>query len=253
MCYDIKATYESQLKRAEARGDIQAVEEIKEKLIPFTDLPLFHSSGFSHPDLLIYTDDSPYFPTIATWGLIPHWVRDEEGMKKIWNNTLNARGETIFEKPSFKESAKHHRCLIYIDGFYEHHHYNGSTYPFYIYRKDGKPMILAGLWNDWETEFGGIVNSFSIVTTEGNSMMAKIHNNPKLKGPRMPLILFEELADVWLNPINDDIDKKLIQELIKPYPVDELTYHSVAKLRGKEYPGNLENISDEVVYKELVF
>ena len=140
MCYDIKASYEAQLSRAKRKGDFVAVEEILEKLIPFTDLPLHHVSGFTHPKLLIYTNESPEFPIVATWGLVPHWVRDDIQKKKIWNTTLNARGETIFEKPSFKQSAKNNRCIIYIDGFYEHHHFNKKTYPFFIQRKDEKPI-----------------------------------------------------------------------------------------------------------------
>ncbi|WP_370479741.1 SOS response-associated peptidase [Tamlana flava] len=251
MCYDIKANLETQLKRARQRGDASAVEEIMERLVPYTDLPIYHASGFSHPELLIYTDESPDFPSVATWGLVPHWVKDDEGVKKIWNNTLNARGETIFEKPSFRYAAEHNRCLIYLDGFYEHHHYGKNTYPYFIYRKDGKPIVLAGLWSEWRRGNGGIMNTFTIVTTEGNPMMARIHNNPKLKGPRMPLILTEEEEDKWLAPIDEDLDKEAVMELIRPFPEEELTSHTVAKLRGKEYLGNVEEISKEVIYPEL--
>lgn len=253
MCYDIKASYEAQLKRAKRNGDLNAIEEIMEKLIPLTDLPLYHASGFSHPEILIYTDREPNFPEVATWGLIPNWVKDEEGVKKIWNNTLNARGETIFEKPSFRHAAKHNRCVIYIDGFYEHHHYKKETYPFYIYKKDKTPMALAGLWSEWQNEMGGITKSFSIVTTSANPIMAKIHNNPKLKEPRMPLIIPMELEENWLHPISDGLDKTLIQDLIKSYPDEEMIYYTVGKLRGKSYLGNVEEILEEVVYEELVF
>ena len=254
MCYDIKASLEAQLSRARRKNDTQAVKEILEKLIPLTNLPIYHASGFSHPELLIYTDRFPEFPEVATWGLVPHWVRDEQELKKQWNNTLNARGETIFEKPSFRTSAKNNRCLIYVDGFYEHHHYNGKTYPFYIYRKDNQPMALAGLWSEWKNpDTGGILNTFSIVTTKGNALMAKIHNNPKLLEPRMPVILPTDLEDKWLNSINDELDIKAIQELIREYPEDDLQGHTVAKLRGKEYTGNVETISEKVIYEELVF
>ena len=254
MCYDIKASLESQLKRARRKGDALAIEEIVEKLVPLTDLPLYHVSGFSHPELLIYTDRSPEFPEVATWGLVPHWVKNQGDLKKQWNNTLNARGETIFEKPSFRTSAKNNRCLIFVDGFYEHHHFNGKTYPFYIFRKDEKPMALAGLWSDWKNpETGGILKTFSIVTTNGNALLAKIHNNPKLKGPRMPVILPTELEDNWLNPINDELDIIKIKELIMEYPADELMAHTVAKLRGKEYLGNVESISKKVNYSALEF
>lgn len=254
MCYDIKASLEAQLTRARRRNDPLAVEEIIEKLAPLTDLPIHHTTGFSHPELLIYTDKSPTFPEVATWGLVPHWVRDINQLKQLWNNTLNARGETIFEKPTFRNSAKNNRCLIYVDGFYEHHHFENKTYPFFISKKDNRPFALAGLWSEWkDEENGGIVNTFSIVTTTGNKLMTKIHNNPKLKEPRMPVILPTELEDKWLNPIHDETDTKLIRELIQAYPEDELKAHTVQRLRGKEYMGNVASISDKHTYDELVF
>lgn len=246
MCYDIKASLESQLKRARRRGDLMAVEEILDTLVPYTDLPIYHASGFSHPEMLIYTDESPDYPLVATWGLVPHWAEDDIAAKKIWNNTLNARGETIFEKPSFKHAAEHSRCIIYIDGFYEHHHFEKKTYPYFIYKKDGEPIALAGLWTTWRNDKGGVMNTFAIITTEGNPLMARIHNNPKLKGPRMPLILNEEDEDKWL--IND---KDAVQDIIKSYPEEYLASYTVAKLRGKTYLGNVEEISNEVVYPEL--
>lgn len=254
MCYDIKASYESQLKRARYYGDMKAVEEIIEKLIPLTDLPIYHASGFNHPELLIYTNDSPEFPSVATWGLVPHWVNDEYQLKKIWNNTLNARVETIFEKTSFKQAAKNNRCLIYIDGFYEHHHLNKKTYPFFIQRKDQEPVAIAGLCSEWiNPRNGGKMNTFSIVTTAANSMMAKIHNNPTIKGPRMPLILTNELEEQWLNNNNDEFNQKRVQELIQAIPNDELQAHTVNKLRGKEYIGNVEQISKKIIYEDLDF
>lgn len=254
MCYDINTSTQTQALRAFRKHGLRAVDEINENLEELTNLPLFHASGFSHPELLIYTDRSPDFPEVATWGLIPHWVRDEQQKKTFWNNTLNARGETMFEKPSFRESAKHNRCLIYINGFYEHHHYNKKTYPFYIQRKDEKPIVLAGLWSEWQNpETNGIINSFSIVTTEANPLMAKIHNNPKIKSPRMPLIIPEEIEDDWLRPVENEEDKKLIEELIQSFPEEQLKSHTVRKLRGKDYIGNVKEISEEYLYPELEF
>jgi putative SOS response-associated peptidase YedK len=251
MCYDIKASLEVQIKRTKRRGDLTAVEKIKEHLIPITDLPLHRASGFIHPQLLLYTDRQPEFPEVATWGLVPHWINDEEQLKKIWNNTLNARGETIFEKRSFRDSAQHKRCIVYVDGYYEHHHYKKKTFPFYIYRKDDKPLALAGLYSEWiNPKTNGKVNTFTIVTTEGNELLSKTHNNPKLKGPRMPLILSDNLEDDWLNPKRNEID---VQSLIKIYLQDQLVYHSVNKLRGKGYLGNVEGISNKVFYEELEF
>lgn len=253
MCYDIKASLEAQLKRALRDGDANAVDEIMERLVPLTDLPLFHASGFSHPELLIYTDDSPSFPEVATWGLVPQWVEDNAQQKKIWNNTLNARGETIFSKPSFEASARNHRCIIYVDGFYEHHHFNNKTYPFLIERKDGEPIAFAGLYSDYRNEAGGIMKTFTIVTTTGNALLAKIHNNPKLAGPRMPLILDLEAEELWLQKIDHDRVKDAISQLIHEFPAEKLKAHTVGRLRGKEYLGNVEQISEEVVYPELEF
>ena len=255
MCYDIKTSLETQLKRAKRFNDEKAIKEIEEKLLPYLDLPLYHASGFSHPCMLIYTNNDAKLPVAGTWGLVPHWVKDNVQRNKIWNNTLNARGETIFEKASFRESAKHQRCLIYVDGFYEHHHFKGKTYPFFIKRKNTEPMILGGLWSEWvDTETGEVKNTFSIVTTKGNSLLAKIHNNPKLEGPRMPLILQEELAEKWIvSDLKDNKDIKLLQEIIQSFPENELEAYTVSRLRGKEYLGNVEEISEPVTYEELVF
>lgn len=254
MCYDIKASNEAQLKRAKRRGDIAAVKEITEKLIPLTDLPIYHKSGFDHPEMLIYTDEADDFPLVATWGLVPNWVEDESQFKSIWNKTLNARGETIFEKPSYKIAAEHHRCLVYIDGFYEHHHFNNKIYPFFIQRKDENSMGLAGLWSEWKNpDHGGITNTFSIVTVNGNNLLAKIHNNPKLNGPRMPLILSSEFENQWLKPLGNDFDKMKIQNIINEIPKVELKAHTVSKLRGKKYKGNVESIFEKVNYEELIF
>ncbi|WP_299431613.1 SOS response-associated peptidase [uncultured Aquimarina sp.] len=254
MCYDVKSSLRSQLKRAKHYGDESKIREIEEKLIPHTDLPIFHRQGHSHPKLLIYTNEDPETPVVSQWGLVPFWVKDNTQRKSISKNTLNARGETIFEKASFRDSANKKRCLIYVDGFYEHHHYKGKPYPFLIHRKDNEPIIFAGLWSEWvDKETGEMFNTFSIVTTEGNALLSKIHNNPKLKGPRMPVILPDELADKWLLPNSEELDKQVLEDLIKPYPEEELTAYTVDRLRGKSYMGNVEEISNEVVYEELEF
>ena len=253
MCYDIKASLETQLKRAEKDQDLQAIEDIRERLAPLTDLPLYHASGFTHPELFIYTDRSPYFPEIATWGLVPHWTKDTVQQKKMRNATLNARGETIFDKPAFRDAAQNQRCIIYIDGFYEHYHQAGKTYPYFVQDKEQHPLALAGLWSEWRNpETKGLLRTFAIVTTEANSLMTHIHNNPKLKASRMPCILTPELEDAWLQPITDAVDKAGIQKLIAPLPDGELTAYPVARLRGKEYQGNVEGVSDEVYYAALI-
>jgi putative SOS response-associated peptidase YedK len=251
MCYDIKASLESQLQRALMRGDADLANQIKEELVPQTDLPVHHASGFSHPKLLIYTDADPNYPTIATWGLVPFWVKTEDQRQKIRNQTLNARSETLFEKPAFRDSAFHHRGLLYVDGFYEHQHHGRKTYPYFIHRKDGKPLILACLYSLWDNPVNHSQEvSFSIVTTGANELMTQIHNNPRAEGPRMPLILTESECDLWLKPSNSRLREELTV-LMRPYPEEELTAHTVARLRGKEALGNVPEVAYPYFYSDL--
>lgn len=252
MCYDVKTKLESQLRRAKRFNDPNWILELEEKLKPYRDHPYFYVSGYMHPKLLIYTNNEPTVPTIAIWGLVPFWVKNNDQRLNIWNNTLNARGETIFEKPSFRDSAKHKRCIIHLDGFYEHHHFKGKIYPFYIEGKDENPLSIAGLWSEWvDKETGELLNTFTIVTTKGNSLMTKIHNNPKLTEPRMPVILDEEMEDLWLAPINNEQQRVDIIKLIRPYSESKLKAHTVRKLRGKAALGNTPEANRYFRYDEL--
>jgi len=253
MCYDIQASIESQLRRAQLISDEVAIKELKEKLAPFVENTLHHASGYAHPKTLIYTNEQPFVPVVSVWGLIPHWVKDSKQQLQFWHNTLNARAETIFEKPSFRDSAKNKRCIIVLDGFYEHHHFKGKTYPFLIQKKSLEPFSVAGLWSEWvDKETGEVVNSFTIITTKANKLLAKIHNNPKLPEPRMPLILPEHAIDSWLQPIKNEADKKRIENLVAAYPDEELAAYTVHRLRGKTALGNVPEATQAVDYKELV-
>lgn len=248
MCYDIKTSIKTQIKRALYKNDQATVDGLIKKLTPYQQT-LFHASGFAHPKTLIYTNKEIHIPCVAIWGLIPSWVKSEADQLKFWNNTLNARGETIFEKPSFRYSAKNGRCVIYLDGFYEHHHYNGNNYPFFIEKRNKEPLVVGGLWTDWvNKESGEVIRSFTIVTTKGNAVLRKIHNNPKMKEARMPLILEKEAEEVWLTASEEN----QVKELIKPNNDIQLNYYTVEKLRGKKALGNVEAASMEKSYPELV-
>jgi putative SOS response-associated peptidase YedK len=248
MCYNVKALLRSQLLRARRAMNQQAIEEIQERLNELGVNDLHQVSGFSHPKLIIYIEPNSE-PVVATWGLVPNWVKNEEGKVQIWNSTLNARGETIFEKASFRDSAKFKRCLVYLDGFYEHHHYAGKTYPFFISRKDGEPFPVAGLWAEWTDKVTqSKLISFSIVTTQGNEMMTRIHNNPKLEGSRMPVILPEELADRWLD---NRMSQQELTQLLLPFDDELLTARTVARISGKESKGNVPEATDEYHYEEI--
>jgi putative SOS response-associated peptidase YedK len=255
MCYDIKTSLEKQLRRAMLDGNQAQIDEIHEKLSIFSpsEIELNHASGFTHPRLIIYTNNEPFKPIISQWGLVPHWVKDQAQKNSFWNKTLNARGETIWEKPSFKSAAQKRRCLVFIEGFYEHHHHKGKTYPYFISHKDKDLFAVAGLWSEWKNpELEEPLNTFSLVTSKANTLMAEIHNNPKLAEPRMPLILPEELQEQWLLNIEEPTDQELIKELVQPYPDDLLVAHTVGRLKGKNALGNVKEVTNEVIYSELL-
>jgi putative SOS response-associated peptidase YedK len=159
----------------------------------------------------------------------------------------------MFEKAAFREPARNRRCLVLVDGFFEHHHKNNKTFPYHIRMKDDSPMTFAGLWDEWKDEASGIVRStYTVVTTRANPMMARIHNNPKLEeGPRMPLILPKELEQDWLKPIHEKADQDLIETLIQPYDEEELEAFTVRRLRGKEGVGNKPEAVQSFRYAEL--
>ena len=113
-------------------------------------------------------------------------------------------------------------------------------------------MIVAGLWSEWlDKETGELANSFTIVTTKANSLLKKIHNNPKLSEARMPVILEEKDIETWLKPINTEADKAAIMALIKPWEGEDLQAHTVRRLRGKEAIGNVPEATQEFHYPEL--
>ncbi|TRX62516.1 SOS response-associated peptidase [Carboxylicivirga sp. M1479] len=217
MCYSAKFLIEKALKRARHYGVSEDIKRYEKELKRFKDHEKV--SGFTHPEVIIYTNERPHHPILSFWGLIPNWVKNTKQAKDIWNKTLNARGETIFEKPSFKEASMHKRCLMPVAGFYEYHHKNKGTIPYYITSRDNEPLMLAGLWSEWLDNSSGInTHSCTIITTTANAMLTTIHNNPKLKEARMPVILSHEDENAWLKASS----QQGISDYIKPYPQELL-------------------------------
>jgi putative SOS response-associated peptidase YedK len=143
------------------------------------------------------------------WGLIPSWSKD----RKIGNKLINARAETLAEKPSFRNAFKRRRCLIIADGFYEWQKLEKCKQPYYIKMQDGKLFAFAGLWENWKSLEGEEITSCTIITTSANSLMEPIHD-------RMPVILSPEDCDRWLD--SSVSDTKLLQNLLTPYNSDEM-------------------------------
>lgn len=144
---------------------------------------------------------------LARWGLIPHWAKDV----KIGYSMINARAETVAEKPAFRNAFRHRRCLIPADGFYEWQTIAGSKVkqPWFIVLRDRELMAFAGLWEQWRSSEGEELESCSIIVTDANEIMRPIHD-------RMPVILAPDEWSVWLNPEAKDTGG--LQGLLKPYP-----------------------------------
>ncbi len=151
------------------------------------------------------------------WGLIPSWAKDPA----IGHRMINARAETISEKPSYRSPLKNQRCLIPVDGFYEWKKEGKSKVPYYIRFKSGEPFAIAGLWSCWVSPEGKEVKTFTIVTTQPNDLMRPIHD-------RMPVILMENAETYWLDP--DKSDAKDLVSLLVPCTSDKLEAYAVSKL-----------------------
>lgn len=153
------------------------------------------------------------------WGLIPSWAKDP----KIGNRMINARAETVAEKPSFRAAFRRRRCLIPADGFFEWRRVPGqkAKIPTYIRLKSGKPFTFAGLWEEWNSPDGSQILSCTIITTTPNDLLADIHN-------RMPVILPVSAYSLWLE--SGEPDQSELQDLLKPYPSEEMTAFPVSTL-----------------------
>lgn len=153
------------------------------------------------------------------WGLIPSWAKDP----KIGYRMINARAETVDQKPSYKAAFRRRRCLVLADGFFEWKRDPGSKSktPMYIKLKSGDPFGMAGLWEIWHNGDGSEVRSCTIITTESNELLSEIHD-------RMPVILPEERYQLWLNP--DECDPAELKPLLIPYFSDQMMAYPVSRL-----------------------
>lgn len=175
----------------------------------------------SQPVLAI-PNDGNHAADFFVWGLIPMWAKDPS----IGNRLINARGESIAEKPSFRGSFKHKRCLILADGFYEWKSIAGrkTKTPYFIHMKDRNPFAFAGLWDTWESSDGSSMKTCTIITTGPNDLMKSLHN-------RMPVILHPRDYGKWLEPSPQTPDNLL--PLIKPFPADAMSAYPVSTLVNK--------------------
>ena len=166
------------------------------------------------------------------WGLIPSWAKDPA----ISNKLINARGETIAEKPSFREALQYRRCLIPADGFYEWQKLGKVKQPVRIVLKSREPFALAGLWDRWRSPENVEVLSCTIITTAANDLIREIHD-------RMPVILDREAEAQWLDPkVTNPVQ---LLPLLQPYPSELMEYYLVSQQVNSprvDKPGNIEPV-----------
>ena len=175
----------------------------------------------SQPVLAIPNDDK-FTADFFLWGLIPMWAKDPT----IGSRLINARGETLAEKPSFRGSYRHKRCLILADGFYEWKTFGQkkSKTPYFIHMKDRQPFAIAGLWDSWASPDSSSIKTCTIITTTPNELMEMIHE-------RMPVILHPRDYAKWLDPAPQTPES--LQLLIKPFEADAMSAYPVSTLVNK--------------------
>ena len=167
--------------------------------------------------LTAVSDGSANRPRLMKWGLIPFWAKDPS----IGNRMINARAETVAEKPSFRQAFRRRRCLVLADGFYEWRRQGKVKIPMRIILKTGEPFGLAGLWETWKSPEGRVVESCTIVTTSANPMMEPIHN-------RMPVIVPRDAEARWLDP--EEQDPAALSDILVPYVAGEMDAYEVSTL-----------------------
>ena len=149
------------------------------------------------------------------WGLVPSWAKDP----KMGHGLINARAETVADKPAFRNAFTHRRCVILADGFYEWKQEGKSKQPYYIHLKDHHPFVFAGIWEHWAPGGSSPIDSCAILTIDSNALMEDIHN-------RMPVILNPDHLAFWLNPTVQDVHG--LTPLLQPYSSEKMEAYPVS-------------------------
>jgi putative SOS response-associated peptidase YedK len=186
------------------RRDFGLGFDVNDSDVPMEARPQYNVAP-THMVPVIRVVDGKRWLSRVRWGLIPHWA------KEVKKPQINARGETIFEKPMFRDAARRRRCLILADGFYEwkRDQNDKPLQAYFVERADGTPFAMAGIWDTWVSPDGEIIDTVAIVTTEASADVAPIHH-------RMPLILDKDDYLTWIEADRVSVDEA--KALIKPAP-----------------------------------
>ncbi|QPJ63521.1 MAG: SOS response-associated peptidase [Candidatus Nitronauta litoralis] len=192
----------------------EIAEHFKSPLIEIGPWPRFNIAPTQ--SLPVVTEGQDGFEIqLMKWGLVPHWAKDAS----LGSRMINARAETVAEKPSFRDAFKSKRCLIPCDGFYEWVAGEDGKTPHYIHMKGGQLFALAGIWSEW-TKGETPLQTYSIITTEANEYLTPLHH-------RMPVILKPDQYSEWMQKAASKTD---LLSLLNPLKEDALEYFPVSKL-----------------------
>jgi len=176
-------------------------------IAPMTDVPVVRVNAHGDREL-----------ARMRWGFVPRWAKDPS----IANRMINARGETLFDKPTFRMAFRRHRCLLPADGYYEWQALPSAAgdgvrkQPLHVGMKDGATFALGGLFERWMSADGEVLDTCTIVTTDANALLASTHD-------RMPLIVAPEDYVRWLDP-----DERDVRDLVVPFPAERMTHYPVS-------------------------
>jgi putative SOS response-associated peptidase YedK len=179
-------------------------------------------------EVVITNDEGVRQLVLCKWGFVPTWAKDPS----IGNKMINARSETVAEKPSFRSAFKKKRCLVIADGFYKWKTEGKRKFPMFIRLKSGECFAFEGLYNLWTSPDGKQICTCTIITTEANEAVKPIHD-------RMP-ILPRDKEDIWVNPALED--KEILLAVLKPYPTEEMEAYEVSRNVNTTNYNSSENI-----------
>jgi len=200
------------------RYAITSAPEAIRRLFGYVEQPNFpprYNVAPTQPIPIVRLVDGKRRFALVRWGLIPSWVKDPKAFALL----INARGESVNDKPAFRNAMKYRRCLIPADGFYDWQRQGKGRRPFYVNRKGGGPFAFAGLWETWRGPNGEEMETAAIVTTTASRSIAHIH-------ARMPVMLEPEAFDLWLDCAK--VDAQTASALIAPAPDERLHLHEVS-------------------------
>jgi len=206
--------------------------------------PSYYYHAFGLPSIPAICSGDPSKIKLLKWGLIPSWTKSIDEANIIRYKTFNARSESIVTKPSFSSSFRSKRCIIPVKGFFEWQHVGNEKIPWYIYHTENEVLSIAGIYDDWvENNTGEIFSTFSIVTTDANDLMARIHNS----GKRMPVILNKSAESRWIDLSTSQADAL---SLLYPSPSEILKAHTISPLvNSRSSNRNTEEVIQPYTYQ----